>query len=168
MRGRLIFPFLAELHRLDTVAMATDAPGYDQDFKEPALLDVDGDGVGDAFRREHPPVRVPCQVEPETLNALRMTPSGNAHASSLDLVFHFRDLERLGLVDVTTGEALIRASDRLGGLFDTEGQLVWAVRTPPGLYVTEARHAGFGLFRRRPRRNLLVVSFSDRPAGRSA
>jgi hypothetical protein len=168
MRGRLIFPFLAEFYRLDTIAMASQPPGYDDDFKEPALLDSDGDGVGDAFRREHPPVRVPCQVEPETLNALRMTPSGNTPQSSLDLVFHFRDLERLGLVDVTTGEALIRTSDRLGGLFDTEGQLVWAVRTPPGLYVTEARHAGFGLFRRRPRRNLLVVSFNDRPAGRSA
>ncbi len=168
MRGRLIFPLLADLHRLDPVAMATQAPGYDADFKEPALLDPDGDGLSDVFRREHPPIRVPCQVEPEALNSLRMTPSGNTPASSLDLVFHFRDLERLGLVDVTTGEALIRASDRLGGLFDTEGQLVWAVRTPPGLYVTEARHAGFGLSRRRPRRNLLVVSFSDRPAGRSA
>lgn len=168
MRGRLIFTFVAELYRLDTVAMATQPPGYDDDFKEPALLDADGDGVGEAFRREHPPVRVPCQVEPETLEALRMTPSGNTPQSSLDLVFHFRDLERLGLVDVATGEALIRTSDRLGGLFDTEGQLVWAVRTPPGLYVTEARHAGFGLFRRRPRRNLLVVSFNDRPAGRSA
>jgi hypothetical protein len=168
MRGSLIFKLLAEVYRLDTVAMATQLPGYDDDFKEPALLDADGDGVGDAFRREHPPVRVPCQVEPETLEALRMTPSGNTPQSSLDLVFHFRDLERLGLVDVATGEALIRTSDRLGGLFDTEGQLVWAVRTPPGLYVTEARHAGFGLFRRRPRRNLLVVSFNDRPAGRSA
>jgi hypothetical protein len=97
-----------------------------------------------------------------------MTPSGNTPRSSVDLVFHFRDLERMGLVDAATGEALIRTSDRLGALYDAAGQLVWAVRTPPGLYVTEARHAGFGLSRRRPRRNLLVVSFSDRPAGRSA
>jgi hypothetical protein len=78
----------------------------------------------------------------------------------------FRSLERLGLVDRQTGEALVRPGDRLSGLFDTEGGLVWAVRTPPGLYVTEARPAGFGLFRRRPRRNLLIVSFSDRPAAR--
>ena len=165
MRGRLIFPFIAELHRLDTQAMA---PDYDEDFKEPVLVDSDDDGVGEPFRREHPPVRVPCQVEPEALDALRMTPSGNTPRSSVDLVFHFRDLERMGLVDAATGEALIRTSDRLGALYDAAGQLVWAVRTPPGLYVTEARHAGFGLFRRRPRRNLLVVSFSDRPAGRSA
>ena len=168
MRGRLIFPFLAEVFRLDTRAMATMAPGYDPDFKEPALVDTDGDGVANPYRREHPPVRVPCQVEPETLDALRMTPSGNTPRSSVDLVFHFRDLERMGLVDAATGEALIRTSDRLGALYDAAGQLVWAVRTPPGLYVTEARHAGFGLFRRRPRRNLLVVSFTDRPAGRSA
>ncbi len=166
MRGRLIFPFLAELRRLDTDAMATLAPGYDEDFKEPALLDTDGDGVGESYRREHPPVRVPCQVEPQTIEALRMTPAGNTPQSSLDLVFHFRDLERLGLVDSLTGEAFIRTSDRLSGLFDTEGNLVWAVRTPPGLYVTEARPAGFGLFRLRPRRNLLIVSFNDRPSGR--
>ncbi len=166
MRGRLIFPFLAELRRLNTEAMATQAPGYDEDFKEPALLDTDGDGAGEPYRREHPPIRVPCQVEPEAIEALRMTPAGNTPQSRLDLVFHFSDLERLGLLDTQTGEALIRPSDRIGGLFDTEGSLVWAVPTPPGLYVTEARPAGFGLFRRRPRRNLLIVSFSDRPAAR--
>lgn len=166
MRGRLIFPFLAELRRLDTDAMATQPPGYDEDFKEPALLDTDGDGAGETYRREHPPVRVPCQVEPQTIEALRMTAAGNTPQSSLDLVFHFKDLERLGLVDSLTGEALIRPSDRLSGLFDTEGNLGWAIRTPPGLYVTEARPAGFGLFRRRPRRNLLIVSFNDRPQGR--
>ena len=45
MRGRIIFAFLAELHRLDTMATATTPPGYDDDFKEPALLDT-GDGLG--------------------------------------------------------------------------------------------------------------------------
>ena len=64
MRGRLIFPFIAELHRLDTQAMA---PDYDEDFKEPIPVDTDDDGVGEPFRREHPPVRVPCQVDPEAL-----------------------------------------------------------------------------------------------------
>jgi hypothetical protein len=166
MRGRLIFRFLAELDRLDTGAMATQAPGYDDDFKEPSLLDTDGDGAGEPYRREHPPVRVPCQVEPQTIEALRMTATGNTPESSLNLVFHFQDLERLELVDARTGEALIRPGDRLGGLFDSEGNAIWIVRTPPGLYVTEARPAGFGLFRRKPRRNLLVVSFNDRPAGR--
>ena len=52
MRGRLIFPFLAELRRLDTAAMASTDPdgagpltgGFDPDFKEPVLVDRDGDG----------------------------------------------------------------------------------------------------------------------------
>jgi hypothetical protein len=164
MRGRLIFPFIAELHRLDTQAMA---PDYDEDFKEPVLVDSDDDGVGEPFRREHPPVRVPCQVEPEAFEALRMATSGNTPRSSFDLVFHFRDLEQLGLVDAASGDALIRPSDRLGALYARDGQLVQAVRTPPGLYVTEARPIGFGLHRRRPSRNLLLVSFQDRAAARS-
>lgn len=154
--------------------MATDpdgagelSSGFDPDFREPVLLDADGDGVAEPFRREHPPVRVPCQVEPEAFQAVRMAAAGNTPRSGFDLVFHFKDLERLGLVDPTTGDALIRPSDRLGGLYDLRGQLVQAVRTPPGLYVTEARPLGFGLSRRRPHRNLLLVSFEDRPAARS-
>jgi hypothetical protein len=171
MRGRLIFPFLAELHRLDHEAMALGGPGvppgYDDDFKEPIFVDADDDGVAEPFRREYPPVRVPCQVEPEALEALRMATSGNTPRSSFDLVFHYKDLERLGLVDVATGDALIRPSDRLGALYALDGRLVQAVRTPPGLYVTEARPIGFGLCRRRPSRNLLRVSFQDRAAARS-
>ena len=37
MRGRPIFVFLAELHRLDASATAASV-GYDPDFKEPVLL----------------------------------------------------------------------------------------------------------------------------------
>lgn len=174
MRGSLIFPFLAELYRWDAGAMAADpdgsgevTSGFDPDFKEPILLDADDDGVAEPFRREHPPVRVPCQVEPEAFQALRMADSGNTPRTSFSLVFHFKDLELLGLVDTSSGDALIRPSDRLGGLFDVEGRLVQAVRTPPGLYVHEARSIGFGLHRRRPQRNLLLVSFKDRPAARN-
>ena len=112
-------------------------------------------------------MRVPCQVEPEAFEALRMATSGNTPRSSFELVFHFRDLERLGLVDAASGDALIRPSDRLGALYARDGQLVQAVRTRPGLYVTEARPIGFGLHRRRPSRNLLLVSFQDRAAARS-
>jgi len=173
MRGHLVFRFLAEVYRLDTAAMAVDpdglgalTSGYDEDFKEPVLVDANGDGVAEAFRRECPPVRIPCQVEPEAFEALRMTAAGNAPRSALDLVFHFGDLERLGLVDAASGDALVRPGDRLGALYDVDGRLVQAVRTPPGLYVTEARPIGFGLNRRRPTRNLLLVSLQDRAAGR--
>jgi hypothetical protein len=173
-RGRLIFEFVAELCRLDTASMAADPDGtgphesgYDADFREPVLRDSDDDGIAEPFRRELPSVRIPCQVEPSSHEALRMTPSGNAPRSALGLVFHFRDLERLALVDAATGDALIRPGDRLNALYDTRGRLVQAIRTPPGLYVEEARPIGFGLDLDGPSRNLLLVSFRDRPAARS-
>ncbi len=170
MRGRLIFPFLAELYRLDTHAMATVDPdgagelesGYDPDFKEPVRVDRDDDGIGERVRQDLPPVRVPCQVESKVFEELRMFASGNAPRSRIDLVFHFKDLERLGLVDGATGDALVRPGDRLGSIRDVAGELVQAIRTPPGLYVKEARPIGFGLNLARPRRNLLLVTFEDR------
>jgi hypothetical protein len=161
MRGRLIFAFLAELHRLDTLATATTPPGYDEDFKEPALVDT-GDAIGERIRREYPPVLLPCQVESETFEALQEFASGNSPRSHVRLVFHFLHLERASLVDAATGDALVRVGDRLGAIFDSAGELVQRVRTPPGLYVTEARPTGFGLSMRRPRRNLLLVTFDDR------
>lgn len=141
--------------------------GYDADFKEPVLIDRDDDGIAEPLRREFPPVLVPCQLEPEAFATLRMASSGNAPRSEFVLIFHFRDLERLGLVDATTGDALIRSSDRLVAIRDRAGALVQAIRSPPGLYVTESRPIGFGLHRAHPRRNLLLVTFQDRPAIRS-
>ena len=170
MRGRLIFRFLADVHRLDTSAQALEDPdgagpitgGYDPDFKEPVLVDLDDDGIGERIRKEHPAVRIPCQVEPDAFDALQEYASGNSPRSRLRLVFHFADLERMGLVDAASGDALVRVGDRLGAIHDLAGELVQAVRTPPGLYVTEAKPIGFGLFMPRPRRNLLLATFEDR------
>ncbi len=162
MRGRLVFPILAELHRLDRRGIAASTPSYDVDFKEPALLDV-GEAIGVRARREHPPIRVPCQIESEAFEALgEMSGAGATLHSQLRLVFHFQHLERVGLVDATTGAALICVGDRVDGFFDTTGALIQRVRTPPGLYVTEARPIGFGLFMPRPRRNLLLVTLDER------
>lgn len=168
MRGRLIFPFFAELARLDTLGTAAAGPGlatsgYDPDFKEPVLIDEDDDGIGEQRRRELPPVRLACQVEPDAFDVMRMLAAGNAPRSQIELVFHFADLEREGLVDPATGDALIRPGDRLVAIYDRAHALVQAIRTPPGLYATEARPSGFGLDLARPRRNLLLVSFADRP-----
>ncbi len=170
MRGRLIFKFLAELHRLDAAATASTDPdgpgplvsGYDPDFNEPVRVDLNDDGLGEPIRREHRPVRLPCQVEPEVLEELRMLPAGQSPKLRLRLAFHFRDLERLGLVHAATGAPLIQPADRLGALFERQGELVQAFRNPPGLFVTGVRATGFGLGRARPRRNLLLVVFEDR------
>jgi hypothetical protein len=165
VRGSLIFAFLAELHRLDVgrTARPPGLPsGMDEDFKEPVLLDRDDDGIGERIRNELPPVRVPCQVEPAVFEEERMYPAGTSPRSQMALVFHFKDLERLGLVDAATGEALIRTGDRLAGIYDKAGRLVQAIRTPPGLYATEVRPIGFGLHRAGPTRNLLLVQFDER------
>ena len=169
-RGRLIYVFLAEIHRLDTKSIAQYDPdgtgphtgGYDPDFKEPVLVDLDDDGVSERIRHEYPPVQIPCQVEPDTFEALSMHASGNVPDSEIALIFHFRDLERLDLVDVDTGDSLIRPGDRLGAIYDKQGNLIQKIRNPPGLYVNEARPIGFALNMSHPRRNLLLVTFTDR------
>lgn len=77
-------------------------------------------------------------------------------------MFHFGDLEQLGLVEPTTGDALLQIGDRLVALRDFRtGELVQAIRTPPGLYLTEAQpEFGLGL-----RRNLLLTTFLERSLG---
>jgi hypothetical protein len=170
MRGRLIYRYLAELHRLDAAAMAAADPdgpgplesGFDPDFKEPVLVDLDDDGVGERARQEHRPIRVPCQVEPDVVEALRVLPAGQSPRAKVVLTFHFRSLERLGLVHPGSGAPIIQPGDRLGALYDRHGALVQAIRNPPGLFVTETKPSGFGLGMARPRRNLLLVTFEDR------
>jgi hypothetical protein len=161
MRGRLVFQFLAELFRLDRIGRIVPTPSLDPDFKEPTLLDT-GAAIGARGRRELPPIRIPCQVEPTTFESLQMFAAGESPRSQIQLLFHFAYLERFGLVDAATGDALVRVGDRLGALYDNAGSLIQSVRTPPGLYVTEARPTGFGLYMPRPRRNLLLVTLDER------
>lgn len=162
-RGRLLFVFLAEIFRSDRGALAR-APGLDADFKEPALVDRDDDGLPERVRGEHASIRVPCQVEPKSDEALRMFASGNSPHLRIELVLHFEDLERLALV-TADGEPLIGIGDRLAALHTREGTLVSRVPTPPGAFVTEVQPLGFGLPLRAPRRNLLRLVFEDRSSG---
>jgi hypothetical protein len=156
---------LAQLWRLDRRGQNQTSPVFmDDDFHEPVRLDRDADGVGEDERRELPAIFVPCQVEPEHFEEQRQLPAGNAPRSSLELVAHFRDLERMGLVD-EEGNALIAVGDRLGGIYTRDLRPAWTVRNPPGLFVTEARPLGFGLSLSRPRRNLLLVCFRERALG---
>lgn len=155
MRGRLIHPFLADIARLDTVGS-----DYDSDFKETVVLDDTG-ARRDA-RREMPPIRIPCQVEVGAFEALQQLAAGNSPRAQLTLVFHFRDLERMGLVDAPSGDALLRVNDRLVAIRNLAGELVQAVRTPPGLYAVEVQPQSFGLGRTR---NLLLVRWEPRQLG---
>jgi hypothetical protein len=150
-------PFAAELHR-------PDARGaFDTDFKEPAPLERD-DGLSERPRGELPPIRVPAQVEGGPGDSLSMMASGNAPTQRLALVLHFQDLERLGLVE-GDGEPLIPVGTRLGAIYTMSGELVWRIRTPPGLYAIELQHLGFGIPPWAPKRNLLLIKFAERSLG---
>jgi hypothetical protein len=117
-RGALIFPITAEIGRLDLTATAADpdgagpmVSGYDADYREPVVT-PSGDGLGVINRRELM-VKVPAQVDGlntdgDDLQRLQMLSSGDTKMNVMTLVFHFVDLERLGLVDLTSGRALLK------------------------------------------------------------
>lgn len=161
-RGRLLFPFLASVHRLDTSATEA-ASGYDPDFRSTKHAYPGGVGARTASRRELAPVDLPCQVEMGAWRSQRQTAAGDAPDSRLVLVLHMLDLEAAGLVDAATGDPLVRPNDRVSRLLRVaDGTLVQAVRPPQGLYATEVALAGMGLG---GHRNLLLVTLEDRPAG---
>lgn len=170
MRGRLIYRFKARLHIHDTQTQANadvapGVPGFDSDFREPATVDLDGDGVAERIRPELPAVLVDCQVEPDKLDILNMRPSGNDPQSMVELVFHFRDLEAAGLVDTVDGIARLRPGTRLSELLTTSLESIQLMAPPTGLFAVEARPIGWGLGLRGSRRNLLLVRFGSRSEG---
>lgn len=161
MRGRLIGAVLAEIHRVDAVGMATGVPpGFDPDFDEPTR-----EAPGTTLRRELAPLALPCQVEPADLDALELGAAGDVPRSRVAIVFHVPDLEARGLIDATTGHALLRPGDRLGALRDRAGALIESFPSPPGLFLVEATPISYGLGLLRPRANLLLCTFHDRPQG---
>lgn len=164
MRGRLQQKFAASIARLDTTA--TRSGGYyDDDFREVVTVDTDGDGIGESQRQEHAAIFVPCQIGNRSWEALRAHDLGNVPQTELVMYFHIGDLERLGLIDSVSGEALIHTGDRLVSICDYETHdVVQAVRTPPGLYIVRADPSGWGICMRRPTRNLLRVTWEERSA----
>lgn len=164
-RGRLIFPFTADLRQLDTAATADDpdgagplTSGYDPDFREPVYVPVAGKQIGTSARVEKAALMLPCQVEPVNAESLQQLFAGNVPNTSVILIFHFEDLEAGSLVD-PNGNAMIRIGDRLDALYDQVGTKVQSFPNPPGVFVTEARPIGIGIGLRR---NLLAVAFADR------
>lgn len=161
----LIFDFRFDLLRLDPAAMESVVPvtgGFDDVFGEPLPELATGAVKMRTIRREMAAIRIPCQVEPDSWEALRMFDAGSSNGRDVVLTTHFDDLKRLGLVDSATGAPLIRMGDRLDGIYDRAGRLVRKIGNPPGLYVNELHEDSFGMSLRAPRRQLLIISFSDR------
>mgnify|MGYP001817289396 CR=1 FL=1 len=170
-RGRLIFPFLAVIARLDVIKSSSDPDGageldegYDHVLREPHTY-TNTSGVRQDTRQDKC-ILVPCQIEDRVLEGQRQIQAGNNPQSIMTLVFHFRDLERLGLVDRTTGMANIRPNDRLDRLLHCRTKkLVQSFRNPPGLFAVSCTPAGFGIGNAR---NLLLCVFEEREQGVTA
>lgn len=164
MSGRLIYPVVATLCRVDPAATAA-MPGYDPEFAELRLVDTDDDGVADVERAELPSIELLCQVEPKAQEHLAMTPAGDVPRSEVTLVFHTRQLASRGVYDVNKGTLDLRPGDRLAALRSLAGVALWVPREGRGMYLTEAKLAGWGLGRT-PRANLVLATFVDRSAAR--
>ena len=174
MPGRLIFPFLAEVEPLDQAATATLDPdaggplvsGYDDVYREVRTVPSE-DQVGTDVTQYAPPFLIPAQFHtgatPGQLMLLKQTVTGNVASAMVQLLMLFDDLESLGLVDMQTGQALIKVGDRLKAVYDMDSNLIQLIPTPPGLYVVQALPI-FGLG---GVRNLLEVSFESRDTGQA-
>lgn len=168
-RGRLIFPFLVNVARLDTDATFADPDaggplesGYDDDFREVVIVPPATGSQRGASARVEDVVQCKAQIEDDQFEELEMLATGRSPEGSVTIVFHFADLERRGLVDAGTGEALIRVNDRLAAIFTRRGVLVQTIRNPPGLFCVEAKPRSFGLGLNVSHRNLLVCTFEPR------
>lgn len=165
-RGELIFVFMARIAPMDfqgTAGPQEDGvqSGYDTHFREPVFI-PDGTQTGRSARRELEPVNLPCQVEDEVWEQLQMMKGGNSPQTRITLVFHFADLEQMGLVDAETQEPKApRVGDRLAGIYKKNGMLAQSVPEVPGVFCVQAAPRAFGFG---GERNLLVCVFEARDA----
>jgi hypothetical protein len=163
MRGRLIRPAVVELLQVDTDATSADPgvdgldSGYDEDFGEPAK--VDGESV---LKYKDDLIRLHAQVEVNEYDHQQAASIGQDKKARVTLVFHFQELEDLGLVDEDTGEPLIRVNDRLVAMYKAADESLIMKFEKPYLYATQVRPYGPGLG---GERNLLIVDFNTRDAG---
>ena len=155
-RGRLLRPLVAELAQLDTNATAT-AGGFDPVWR--SVRTTYPNGVRTKGEQYKPSIKVRCQVEPGTEAAQVRSVAGNIPDSKMVLVFHYQDLERLGLID-PDGHPKVRVNDKLLAIWSP--QLVLLKKLVPELFATEVLDSGLGFG---GNRNLAAVTFDDRPQG---
>ena len=155
-RGRLIFPQLVDVYRLDRATVAASS-GYDSIYQEPVLISS-ADRAGTVKRVEFAAVRLPAQIEVTVSDRTQMAMTGNVKKGRMAFVFHFADLESAGLIHATTGAPLVMANDRIGAVYDPGGNLIQSFPNPPGMFVVEPQ-VNFGLDFRR---NLLIALCESR------
>lgn len=112
-RGRLIWPFRATVARLDTSGTSANAGptagGYDNAFKEPRKR---ADGTLNTVYKALIVLQAQVETEGDDFDALSLRRGGDNRDSEVKLVFHFQELEDMGLVS-PKGRALLSKGDRL-------------------------------------------------------
>lgn len=159
-RGRLIHPVYAQLFPLDTTATAGNdnsgetRSGYNPYFREPVKF---ADGTNS--RSESSPLLLECQVVGQRgpFSQRQSQAGGHSDSTSIELVFHYRAIEALGLVDAD-GKPGIHHEARLGALFRKDQTTLIRTYTEP-LYAAEEEDRGIGFA---GQRNLLLVMFRTR------
>jgi hypothetical protein len=153
--------------QIDTAAMAADpdgagalTSGYDDEFREPVVVPPLLGSTPGTLVREETMITVPAQFEAGDFEALSMQQTGRSPDSEIKLVMHYKDLERLGLVEAATGRPTLRITDRLHAIHNIRtGVLIELIPDPPGLFCTEVQSRSFGLG---PHRNILLMTFRER------
>jgi len=160
-RGRLIWPVRAKIEQLDTAATkanpGTQPSGYDRIFREPVKFEAGGDS-----RVYRDPVMVPCQFKDRAsgpYDKLEQFPDGRVLRFRLRLLFHYRDLEMMGLVD-GEGRCAFQPSDRLCALYENDGTTLIRTFNETPLYCVHVQDRSFGLSALK--RNLVMLYFDDR------
>lgn len=167
-RGRLIWPFIVRIAPLDRAATAADPDGvggvesgYDDVFREPRQLAEEASQEGRDARVEGELIDLPCQIEDQAWDQLRMMRSGAAMQIEMVIVFHYSNLELRGFIDHTGTATVPRVGDRLVSIHkQVDMSLIQEVPNPPGLYCVEAQPRSYGLSGLD--RNLLVCTFRER------
>lgn len=127
--------------------------GYDSDFRETITYDREPnpndppnvETVRENARIELPAIRVPCQVERITFEALDQSTQGDDPTTQLRFVFWRGDLEQLGLIDRKTRELFLHKNDRIETVEAWSKPGVQTVSMePPGVYITEIQPASWG------------------------
>lgn len=161
-RGRLIFPKLVEIGRLDTATLAADE-NYDPIMRERIVSNRNKVDQARDMPRPETVVRVHAQIETSSFQRMIPTGTGNAPDSFMVVVLLASELEEAGLIDPTTKQTLFKPTDRLIAVYELNGSQILAVSDPPGLFATMVQPTGFGYGA--GGYNLVEVTFSGRPSG---
>ncbi len=162
-RGRLIFPKLAEIARLDTAAVEA-AGDYDHVFGEIRASNENRPGASRSVPRAEVLARAQAQVETDSFQRIMMGGLGQVPNSRMVLVFLASELEELGFVDATTRKPIFKPTDRLAAVYELDGTtLILRVEEDPGLFATHVQPTGFGFGA--GGYNLVEVTFEARPDG---